>query len=479
MASEGSVASAVRSGRDARGITPVSSAEIIFSSTTQLAASISSRRLSAAEVLDAHLAQIDAKNGALNAVVTLDIERAQRRAREADDALARGESWGPLHGVPFTLKDAHATAGMRTTTGFPPLDHIPERNGTVAARLEAAGGILVGKTNVAKLLADFQTNNPIFGTTNNPWNVARTPGGSSGGASAAIASGMTPFDIGTDLGGSIRLPAHFCGVFGLKPTEHRVSLGGVAPDPHDTPRPVRVVSCVGPMARTIEDLDLVHRIIAGPDAGDTDVPPVPIGEMPEVALTGLRIAYAPIIPGLPIAAEIRASIEELAAELARRGAAITEAPLPDVEIEKDLASFGELVGIMFSGLQPGSKRAEAAQYFEVLARRDRSMVAWDAFFEDWDVLIWPPSMTTAFPHCEPGASLTVDGKDVDYYMVNTHSALFSYSGHPAVSMPYRLDRDGLPIGVQLVGKRWDEARLLAIAKAISSVTGEFQRPPGY
>ena len=161
----------------------------VFASTTQLAAAIRGGSLSAAEALDAHLAQIERHNPALNAIVTLDVEQAHERARAADEALARGDVWGPLHGVPFTLKDAHATAGMRTTTGFPPLDHIPHEDSTVAARLKAAGGILIGKTNVYQLLGDpAQTTNPIFGRTNNPWNIERTPGGSSGGAAAAVAS---------------------------------------------------------------------------------------------------------------------------------------------------------------------------------------------------------------------------------------------------------------------------------------------------
>src|SRR5437867_7792779 len=170
--------------------------DIVFSSTTQLAAAIRAGHVSATEVLEAHLAQIDKHNPALNAIVTMDAERARERAQEADEALARGQVWGPLHGVPFTLKDAHATAGMRTTTGFPPLaDYVPQEDSTVTARLKAAGGILLGKTNVAMMLADYQSTNPIFGRTNNPWNIERTPGGSSGGAAAALAAGMTPFEV--------------------------------------------------------------------------------------------------------------------------------------------------------------------------------------------------------------------------------------------------------------------------------------------
>src|SRR5512133_3029032 len=277
---------------------------IIFVSTMQLAAAIRARDVSAVEALEARLAQIERHNPALNAVVTIDAERARERARQADEALSRGVVWGPLHGVPFTLKDAHSTAGVRTTTGFPPLDHVPQEDGTVAARLKAAGGVLIGKTNVAAMLADFQTSNSIFGRTNNPWNVERTPGGSSGGAAAALAAGMTPFEIGSDLSGSIRIPAHFCGLFALKPTEQRVSLDGMIPG-LPPPRSVRIMSCIGPIARSVEDLALLFPIIAGPDGRDTEVEPVPVGEVPDLRIKDLRIALAPTFPGLPAAAEIR------------------------------------------------------------------------------------------------------------------------------------------------------------------------------
>jgi amidase len=238
-------------------------------------------------------------------------------AREADAALARGEVWGPLHGVPFTLKDAHSTAGMRTTTGSPLLDHVPKEDSTIAARLKAAGGVLLGKTNLAEMLADFQSTNPIFGRTSNPWDLERTSGGSSGGAAAALAAGMTPFEIGTDLSGSIRIPAHFCGLFGLKPTENRVSTIGMIPG-LPAPRSVRMMSCIGPMARTVEDLALLYTIIAGPDGRDTEVQPVPVEAAPKVELKDLRIAFAPTIPGFPVAVELRERVEGLAHQLMLR-----------------------------------------------------------------------------------------------------------------------------------------------------------------
>jgi amidase len=455
--------------------------DIVFSSTAQLAAAIRAGDVSAVEVLEAHLAQIEKHNPALNAIVTLDAERARVQAREADAALARGEVCGPLHGVPFTLKDAHATAGMRTTTGFPPLaDHVPQEDSTVTARLKAAGGVLIGKTNVPTMLADFQTNNPIFGRTNNPWNIERTSGGSSGGAAAALASGMTPFDIGTDLSGSIRIPAHFCGVFGLKPTERRVSLDGLIPG-LSGPRSIRIMSCIGPIARTAEDLALLYRIIAGPDGRDTEVQPVPVDEPPDVELTKLRIAFAPTFPGLPVAADIRHAIEQLAQQLDRSGVVVEEATLPAVDFNQELSSAGALIGMITGAFQPEEHTPPTtlAQYLEALHRRDQSMLAWEQFFDDWDALLCPASMVTAFPHCETGSPLRLDRQDVTYWMVSAHSTLFNYTGHPAVALPHTLDRDGLPIGVQLVGKRWGESRLLAIAKALSAVTGEFRRPPGF
>jgi len=454
----------------------------IFSSTTQLADAIRAGHVSASEALEAHLAQIDRHNPALNAIVTLDAERAHARAREADAALARGEVWGPLHGVPFTLKDAHATAGIRTTTGFSPLaDHVPQEDSTVTARLKAAGGVLMGKTNVAEMLGDpAQSNNPIFGRSNNPWNSERTPGGSSGGAAAALASGMTPFEIGTDLSGSIRIPAHFCGLFGLKPTEHRVSLAGLIPG-LPPPRSVRTMSCIGPMARTPEDLALLHSIIAGPDGRDTDVPPVPVEDVPKLALTNLRIAVAPTFPGFPVAADIRHTIEELAQQLNPLCAVVEEATLPALDFYQELSSAGALIGMMIGAVQPDNDAAPTtlAHYLEALHRRDQSIGAWERFFDTWDVLLCPPAMVTAFPHCETGSPLQLDGQQVDYWMVSAHTTLFNYTGHPAVVLPYKLDGDGLPIGFQLVAKRWNEARLLGIATALSDVTGAFQRPAGY
>jgi amidase len=428
--------------------------------------------------LEAHLAQIERLNPALNAVVILDPETARERAVAADAALRRGECWGPLHGVPFTLKDTHSTAGMRSTVGFPPFaGHVARIDSPVVARIRQAGAILVGKTNAAMLLADYQTDNPLFGRTNNPWDVARTPGGSSGGAAAALAAGMTPFEIGTDMAGSIRIPAHFCGVFGLKPTEHRVSLEGGFPNPGDAPRSIRAVNCIGPMARSAEDLALLYGIIAGPDGVDTDMAPVPVDAVPRRELKGLRISYATTFPGMPVAADIRNAVEQLALRLDRAGAEVEEAVLPELDFAGELADAGELIGMMVGAAQPdGGEKLSLLRYLAVLQRRDRSISAWENFLADWDALLCPAAMTTAFAHCKAGTPLDVDGSAVDYFMVSGHSTLFNYSGHPSLVLPCTTDRQGLPAGVQLVGRRWSDSQLLALAAAMTPLTGGFRRP---
>lgn len=452
--------------------------EIIFSSASQLAAAIRTGAVSSLEVVDAHLAHIETHNPALNAIVILDSEGARQRAKDADRALARGEVWGPLHGVPFTLKDAFATDGLRSTVGFPDFDHVPDYDSTIAARLKGAGGILMGKSNVPPLLADFQSHNPIFGRTNNPWNMERTPGGSSGGAAAAVASGMTPFEIGTDLSGSIRIPAHFCGIYGLKPTEHRVPLTGIFPLPFPSLRNVRHMSCIGPLARTIEDLMLIYPLIAGPDGRDTEVKPVPLEEIPSITVEGLRVAIAPRFSGLPASEATQQAVRTLGQWLAEQKAMVDEVPLPESDFEEMLSGTLQLIDLMMGAFQPLGDQPKATidDYLAVLDRRDRSIRAWEQFFGTWDVLVCPVAMTTAFPHCKQDTPLLVDDQPMDYWAISAHATVFSYTGHPAVVIPYTQDTDGLPLGLQLVGKKWSESRLLAIAQAVSNITGGFRRP---
>ena len=456
--------------------------ELIFATAYDLANVIRQRRVSAVEALEMHLAHIARHNPAVNAIVTLDEAGARGRAQEADQALARGEIWGPLHGVPVTLKDSHSTAGLRTTVGFPALaDYVPGEDGGVASRLKASGAVLMGKTNVPMLLGDIQTDNPIFGRTHNPWNLERGVGGSSGGSAAAVAAGMTPLDIGSDLGGSIRTPAHFCGVFGLKPTEHRISHVGHIPDLPDTLRATRIMSVMGPLARSVEDLALAFQVLAGEDGRDTDVPPFLVREVSRPALNELRIAWAPTFPDVPVvASDIRQALEQLAAELARLGCQIEEC-LPEVSFDEQREVFMRLVDCIrvFAPETEAKPPVTLAEYFTLLSRRDMLIRIWGEFFAQWDVLLCPGGMTAAFPHCVTGTPLLVNGKPVDYWWSPRYADPFNLIGHPVVAIPMARDRDGLPIGVQLVGRRWGDEELLAIAEVISEVAGGFQRPPGY
>jgi amidase len=300
--------------------------EDIFAPAHVLAQRIQDREVSSVEVVNAHLAQIERHNAQLNAIVSLDEEGARRRAQEADASLGRGEVWGHLHGVPITLEDAHPTSGMRSTFGGLPrlAEYVPEEDGTVATRLTVAGAILLGKTHGPEIWPDS-----IFARTNNPWDLARTPGGSSAGVGAALAAGLTPLDVGLDTLGSIQNPAHYCGVFGMRPTEHRVPMSGVFF--LDPVRKFRVMSVAGPMARRVEDLRLALRIIAGPDGLDTHLPPVPWRHLERTDVRNLCIAWSSAFPGSSTQNEIRTVVEGVAQKLTGEGATVGEA-MPDVDL---------------------------------------------------------------------------------------------------------------------------------------------------
>jgi amidase len=448
-----------------------------------LARRLRRRQLTAVEALEAHLQRIEERNPALNAVVSLDADRARKLAEAADAALRRDEIRGPLHGVPMTLKDAHDAAGLRTTVGTAELDRIADEDGTVAARLRAAGAILIGRTNVAAWLGDpLQTTNPVLGRTCNPWDPERTPGGSSGGAAAALAAGMTPLEVGSDLAGSIRLPACFCGVYGLKTTEHRVPFTGFFRQPDGVPRSVRILSCLGPMARDLGDLELALRVIAGPDGQDGDVPPVPLDSRRRLRLQDLRLAVAPALPGGKIAKGIRQRIERVAAQASDAGARVEES-LPDIDWEDLYKLFGDLVATITGLFSPGAhlrdEQRKLSWYFAALERRDRLAAAWQRFFVGFDGLILAPAATNAFTHREPGTPVEVDGEAVSYWEIGSAQAICNLTGLPGLAVPAGLDEQGLPVGIQIAGPLWSELRLLEIARALerAGVLPGFQAPP--
>lgn len=454
-----------------------------------------------AQLLD----HIDRVNPALNAIVTLDRAGALAAAESADQQPATPDR--PLHGIPITLKDAWSVRGMRSTGGYLPMaDYVPDEDATIVGRLRAAGAIIVGKTNVPTLSADTQTDNEIFGRTNNPWHTGCTPGGSSGGSAAAVASGMSPLDIGSDIAGSIRIPAHYCGVYGLKPTEHRTSTAGHIPPLPGSPRGVKRFSVAGPIARSIDDLELALRIIAGPDRRYVDLPPVPLPDRPPTPdIRSLRIAWIDRFGHVPITTDTQAVLEDSAAALARHGATVMKLLPPGLEFPAIWENYGLVYwAVVAGGLPPEIDAAEAEGagftpdspdafsrgagravhaslrlYGQAMIERDRYVNALEAFFDDWDVLICPVSATPAIPHMPHMTPVTVNGQTINYFERGTYYCIpFSLTGHPVVVIPAGMSDDGLPIGIQIVGRRWDEIRLLAHARAIDAILKGYQRPPG-
>ena len=302
----------------------------------------------------AALARIEAINPSLTAVVSVDPATAMAAATRADSLQAGGAAIGPLHGVPITLKDGHDVAGLRTTVGTDAYDRVADRDGAVAARLRAAGAILIGHTNVPPFLADYQSENALFGRTRNPWDTGRTPGGSSGGAASAIAAGLTPLEVGSDMTGSLRLPASFCGIYGLKPTEHRVPLTGFFRPPPGTPRSVRILLALGPMARDLADIELALTILAGPDGHDFDVAPVPeTSRETAIALEGLRVAAVEEIPGATVGTAMRSTLRGVADRLTGAGSVVTE-KLPRIDWDEADALFLRLLGAVSAIVDPGN-----------------------------------------------------------------------------------------------------------------------------
>lgn len=467
-----------------------------------LAKRIARRELRSVEALDAFLLSAEERNADLNALVTLDEEVARKRAGDADRALGGGTSAGPLHGVPITVKDCWETAGLRTTCGFPGFDeYVPREDATCVARLREAGAVVLGKTNPAMLAADWQTDNPVFGRTDHPEDPSLTPGGSSGGAAAAVSAGLSPLDLASDLGGSIRVPAHFCGVCGLKPTEHRVPSRGHIPDWHLPGREpdglLRHMGTYGPIARSVADLRLCFSVIAGPDSREPEVAPLPVETDAAVpALDSLEVAWSTRFGPAPVSGETELLIAELATALDDAGCRV-ERIRPRLDFERIWRTWGEIAAaelragmplrlrsLLLARFLSMSDRSAAPRkgllrglgmgrvgHARALSRRDRTVRDVDRVLAGRDAWLCPVSATPAFPHAKPGASISVDGAEVPYVIATAaYTTPFNLSGHPVVVLPMGRSGDGLPIGVQVVGHRWADERLLDVAEALEELT---------
>ena len=431
-----------------------------------LARALAERRCSALEACDVAIARIEAGDGAINAVVVRDFERAREQARGADAALARRQR-RPLLGVPMTVKESFDVAGLPTTWGFEFARRIPVRDDAVAvARLKAAGAVILGKTNCALALADWQTENPIYGRTVNPLDPSRSPGGSSGGGAAALAAGFVPVELGTDLVGSIRIPAHCCGVFGHRPSPGVLSRLGHhfpgQPDPHDEGLVV-----IGPMARCVEDLELALDVLAGPPQGDAGRPRPNLPLPRHQRCADLRVLVAAEHPAARASAEVVAALQGAAGDLARAGASVSHdgALLP--EPMALLRAFGTLVTAFVSRGQPGPV-ISAHEWLDLLDERDRARRHCAALFERFDVVLAPVFGTTAFRHFDADAAeprcLRIDSADTPYAAQGAWSALASFAGLPVSVAPIARGAGGLPIGAQIIGAFLHDRTTLAVAR---------------
>ena len=460
--------------------------ELIYASATTMAQSIRDKKISALELVDSHLRRIDQVNPQLNAVVQLASERARAEAREADNALARGENVGPLHGVPMTIKDSLDTEGVISTGGTQGrANFVPEEDSTVVARLRSAGAILLGKTNTPELTLAGETNNLVYGQTNNPYDTSRTSGGSSGGAAAIIAAGGSPLDMGSDTGGSIRLPAHFCGIAGLKPNSGRVPRTG-----HIVPFGLGAVDSVtqnGPLARYVEDLALTLPIIAGVDYRDPAIVPMPLGDPNAVDIKSLRVAVYTDNGVMAPAPEIADAVNRAAATLADIGVAVQE-DRPEViartaELTKKLPSADgrawvwrilERAGTTevspwLQQLLEDAKPMEVGDFTAMLEEVDQFRSAMHTFMRDYDVIICPACAFTALPH---GASI-----DEETRKGFSYTASYNVAGWPGAVVRGGTSPEGLPIGIQVVAGPWREDVALAVAQYLETALGGWQKPP--
>jgi len=474
-----------------------------FETATSLARAIRTKKLTSREATEAHLERIGRLNGSINALVVIDREGALKTARAADRAVKRGARLGPLHGVPITLKEAFDVAGLRTTSSHPPLqDNVAKSDASLVARLRAAGAVILGKTNVPELCADFQTDSPLFGTTCNPWDLARGAGGSTGGGAAAVAARLSPLEIGSDLGGSVRNPAHYNGIFTLKPSEWRVPGRGHVPGLPGKTRTMHWMNTYGPLARSIDDLDLALRIISGPDGYEAAAAPVPLGPTPRLQAKDLRIAVLESNPLVKVSADTAKVVQATARLLARAGAKVKSAAPAGLDWRQGWDDWCDLFYYMTQGLEPlaarepmfagtdspdptvrsaaRATRLNMAQFFDLLDRRDRTIKLCESFLDEYDAWPTPVMPGAAFVRQPSSEPLVVDGVPHPYFFAGTaYNFLANLSGQPAVVLPCGFSKEGLPIGLQLTGKRWGEAKLLGVAKALEKLLPPCPVPPNY
>ncbi|WFU40476.1 amidase [Bradyrhizobium sp. CB82] len=479
-----------------------------FRSATELSAALTARKVSAVELTQDAIARIERHDGKINAVCVRDFDRALAAAREADAALARGEK-RPLLGLPIAIKESFNIAGLPTTWGFvPQKDFRPAEDALAVARIKTAGGVILGKTNVPVGLGDWQSYNEIYGTTNNPYDLGRTPGGSSGGSSAALAAGYCTLATGSDIGGSLRVPAFHCGIYAHKPTINICAARGMTPPPFPAIPHDNDLAVIGPMARTAADLTLLLDVMAGPDPLEAGV-----GyrlELPAArhqTLKDFRVLVIDSHPLLPTDREVRGAITKLAGDLAKAGVTVAResALLPDFA-ETSRLYMRMLLGFLgaffmpdiYAGAQAGAGQLSPADK-SLAAERLRGIVAshrawvldagaraglraqWRALFKSFDAVICPIMPTPAYPHDhtpeQDDRRIMIDGEAYPYSDQLAWPGIATLPGLPATAVPLGFSKDGLPLGVQVVGPFLEDRTPLKLAELIEQEFGGFKPPP--
>jgi Asp-tRNA(Asn)/Glu-tRNA(Gln) amidotransferase A subunit family amidase len=467
--------------------------ELTFLSAAAMAERIRRKEISVSEVVEAHLQQIQKLNPKLNAFVQVDSGRARQTAREAEQALEEGKSLGPLHGVPVSIKSSISVAGLcceagsRLRAGF-----LSHKDAPLVDRLKKAGAIILGTTNTPELLMAWETDNLLYGCTNNPWDLERTPGGSSGGEAAAIAAGMSAGGVGSDGGGSIRVPAHFSGICGLKPTPGRIPSTGHFPV---SAGPFAMIGVVGPMARTVVDLKLLFEVMQGPDVGDTCAAPVAVRWPGEDEVRRLRVGYFESDGGTPVTRETGDAVRAAARALSDAGFEV-ECFVPEgLDEARELwhkyfvVAGGMLLRPLFRGRESDASpilrqflewsAAEPTLTAETLLEawmgRDLLRTRFLAQMERYPILLCPVAAIPAFRHGE--RSWHVEGRTVVYLDAWSYTEFFNLLGNPAAVVPVSQSQEGLPIGVQIVGRPWREEQVLSVAAEIEWRCGAWKIPP--
>jgi Asp-tRNA(Asn)/Glu-tRNA(Gln) amidotransferase A subunit family amidase len=467
--------------------------ELAMLSAVSMAEQIRQKALSPVELVEAHLQRIERLNPELNAFVQVDMEGARRQAHAAEIAVSRKQNLGPLHGVPVSIKSSIEVAGLRCEAGTKlRAGYVAQQDAPLVSRLRHAGAIILGTTNCAELLMAWETDNLLYGRTNNPWDLSRTPGGSSGGEAAAIASGCSAGGVGSDGGGSIRVPAHFSGICGLKPTPGRVPATGHFPK---SVGPSGLIGVVGPMARTVSDLKLLFETTQGADDGDPLAAPVPLRWPGKNGLKRVGIGYFEDDDRTPVTPETRAAVRAAANALRCAGFQVECFRPEGLELARQLwwkffgiaggMLLGSLIGGHESDLSPILKEfvswvaAERPHTGESLLdawiQRDEVRGRVLAQMREYPVLLCPVACIPAFKHGE--RSWKIDGQTVQYLDAWSYTEWFNLLGMPAAVVPVGRSSEGLPIGVQIITRPWEEELALAIAAAIEEECGGWQKPP--